>query len=116
MKMLKIVNRQRQPLAQITWSSPNQVTLEILETQANADLKSALTDFIENCQQKGLPFRTGRQVEQANGTIFVDEQITVKPDDERFLQALSDAISRYTFGKNSERVFALMQEQQEAVQ
>lgn len=115
MKMLKIVNPQRQPLAQITWSSPNQVTLEMLETQTDADFKSALTAFVDNCQQKGLPFRTGRLVEQLNGTVFVDEQITVKPDDERFLQALSDAISRYTFGKNNERVFALMQEQQEAV-
>ncbi|MEL0589483.1 MAG: hypothetical protein U1V55_07265 [Planktothrix rubescens PR222] len=110
MKMLKIVNHHRQPLAQITWTPDNQLQLEILEAETDADFKSALTDFVNNCQHQGLPFRTGRQVQQANGTVFVDEQFTVKPDDQRFLQALGDAISRYTFGERKIRLFGLIQE------
>ena len=53
MKMLKIVNHHRQPLAQITWTPDNQLQLEILEAETDADFKSALTDFVNNCQHQG---------------------------------------------------------------
>jgi hypothetical protein len=52
-------------------------------------------------------------VEKSDHSIIVDEQITVKPGDEGFLEAMSDAASRYTF--DGQRVFGLLKEQEEII-
>jgi len=111
MPVLKIVDLQRQPLAQIVSQPPNPVTLEFLSPENETDFRDTLTAFVDYCQSNGLPLRTSRRVQEAGRTIFVDEQVLVKPNDKRFLQALGDAIGCYTFGNQSKRVFALMQEQ-----
>ena len=111
MPVLKIVDLQRQPLARITSQPPDSVTLEFLSPENETDFRDTLTAFIDYCQRNGLPLRTSRRMQESDRTIYVDEQILVKPDDEQFLQALGDAIGCYTFGDQSKRVFALMQEQ-----
>jgi hypothetical protein len=111
MHTLRIVDFQRQPLAQVTSKPPDLLTLEFLSPENETDFQHTLTAFVDYCQHNGLPLRTSRQVQDGGHTIIVDEQIVVKPNDERFLQALGDAISCYTFGKESKRVFALMQGQ-----
>ncbi len=111
MPVLKIVDPQRQPLAKITSNPPNSVTLEFMVPENETDFRATLTAFVDYCQSNGLPLRTSRRVQEAGRTIFVDEQVLVKTDDARFLQALGDVIGCYTFGEQRKRVFALMQEQ-----
>lgn len=114
MPVLKIVDLQRQPLAQITSKLPNSVSLEFLgtENENDTDFRATLNAFVDYCQSNGLPLRTSRRVQEGDRTIFVDEQVLVKPDDERFLQALGDAIGCYTFGEQRKRIFALMQKEE----
>jgi hypothetical protein len=98
MKVLEIVNIQRQPLGRILWESPDKLTLEVLDSRFEA---------------KGFPYRKGREVEESGNSIFVDEKIIVKPEDEKFLAAMADAVSRFTF--DGQRVFGLLKEQEEVI-
>lgn len=101
MRTLNIVNKQRQQLALITWAPPDQIRVETEEES----IRQPLTAFVERAQQDGVPLRTGRQVDKEGKKIFIEERITVKPDDGRFLSALAEAISRASFG--GQRLFAL---------
>lgn len=109
MKMLEIVNIQRQPLGRIILESPDKLTLEVLDSRFEAKLQT----LIERGKRDGFPLRTGRQVEKSDHSIIVDEQITVKPRDEGFLEAMSDAASHYTF--DGQRVFGLLKVQEEII-
>ncbi|TRT84679.1 MAG: hypothetical protein EWV82_08060 [Microcystis aeruginosa Ma_AC_P_19900807_S299] len=110
MKVLEIVNIQRQPLGRIIWESPDKLTLEVLDSRFEAKLQS----LIEKGKREGFPLRIGKQVEESGHSIIVDERITVKPEDEKFLQAMADAVSRYTF--DGQRVFGLLKEQEGVIQ
>jgi hypothetical protein len=109
MKVLDIVNTQRQPLGRIIWESPGKVTLEVLDTRFEAKLQS----LIEKGKKEGFPYRRGREVKESGNSIFVDEKIIVTPEDEKFLAAMADAVSRFTF--NGQRVFGLLKEQEEVI-
>ncbi|MGF1567286.1 MAG: hypothetical protein ACFCVD_04325 [Nodosilinea sp.] len=111
MPVLRVVDFQCQPLVQIALKPPDLVTLEFLTPENETDLKDTLTAFVDYCKYNGLPLRISRRVQKVDRTIYTNEQVLVKPNDERFLQALGDAISRYTFGNQSKRVFALMHKQ-----
>lgn len=102
MSFLQIVDRQRQPLAEVTWAPPDKVTLKVLDSEN----KAALTAFIEDAQRDGVPFRTGREVKRNDKTVFVEEKIIVKPDDKRFLRALADTVCRFSIG--GQRVFGVI--------
>lgn len=113
MKILNLVNRKRESLAKITWEAPNRVSVEMSEaTDTGKDTQSALQEFIDDCCSNGVNLKTGKQMEQDGQTILVDEKIQITTSDERFLSALSDAISSYSFGEQKARVFGLLQEQQ----
>ncbi|NJN11614.1 MAG: hypothetical protein HC836_37500 [Richelia sp. RM2_1_2] len=111
MKILNIVNRKRESLAKVTWETPNRVSVEISEA-TDEDTQSALQEFIDECCSNGVNLRTGKQMEQDGKTVLVDEKIQITTSDERFLSALSDAVSRNSFGEHKARVFGLLQEQQ----
>jgi hypothetical protein len=102
MTLLQITNREQRPLAQITWEPPDTVTLKIFALEHEA----ALTAFIENAWHNGVPFRTATQMTEDGQTIYLMEEIVVKPNDERFLHALADESSSYTLA--GERIFGLI--------
>lgn len=107
MKILQLFNKQRQPLGQITWEPPDCLHVEIQD----AGITAEITALVEQVQHEGLSLRSGAQVEKDGHKIFVEQKITVKPDDERFLPALTNAINRKRF--IGQRVFALLQEVKE---
>jgi hypothetical protein len=109
MKMLEIVNIQRELLGRIIWESPGKLTLEVLDTRFEAKLKF----LIEKGKKEGFPYRKGREGKESGNNIFVDEKITVTSEDEKFLAAMADAVSRLTF--NGQRVFGLLKEQKEVI-
>ncbi|MFB2917894.1 hypothetical protein [Aerosakkonema funiforme] len=100
MKTLKIVNSQKQAIASIGWEPPNQLTVEIFDSKSETDLNALLGQ----AKQRGIPYRQGGQ---QKGNLMVDEQITIGPDHEMFLEALSQAIGQLKFG--GQRVFGLIQ-------
>jgi hypothetical protein len=102
MNVLRIVDRQRRPLARVAWEPPDRVDLEVLDPSCAAELAA----FIEQAKRDGVPLRTGRQVEREGQVVIVDEQIVVKPDDERYLRGLADAVSSHSFG--GRRAFGLL--------
>jgi hypothetical protein len=105
MSVLQILNRQRKPLAEVTWEPPDKLSLEVLDEE----YKSTFTAFLEEAVQNGVPFRTGRAVEESGKTVFVDEQVIVESADERFLPALADVVRRYSF--RGQRVLGLLKVQ-----
>ncbi|MBK1986790.1 hypothetical protein A0J48_004400 [Sphaerospermopsis aphanizomenoides BCCUSP55] len=105
MKVLEIVNLQRQPLGRILWEAPDKLTLEVVDARFEAKLHN----LIEIGKRDGFPLRTGKKVQESGNSMIVDERITVKPEDEKFLAAMTDAVSRYTF--DGQRVFGLLKEQ-----
>jgi hypothetical protein len=111
MPILKLVDFQHQALAQIVLQPPDSITLEFLLPNDETDMRDTLAAFVDYSIHNGIPLRVGHQVQNVNRTVYMNEQVLIKPNDERFLQALGDAIGCYTFGNQSKRVFALMQEQ-----
>lgn len=112
MKILKLVNRKKESLARVTWESPDKISVEMLEA-SDEDFKSKLTTFIDECCRDGVLLLTGKQIEQEGQTILFDEKIKITSSDERFLSALSDAISSHHFGEQKERVFGLLEQKAE---
>jgi hypothetical protein len=102
MLILQIVNRDRKLLAEIRWESPSQVNWQVFEADCEADLKA----FVERAKAEGVPFRTVSQILDEGQTRIAHQQVIVKPDDERFLRALSDMVMRYSFG--GQRAFGLL--------
>jgi len=111
MPVLRVVDFQCQPLAQIVLRPPDSIALEFLIPEDETGLRDALTAFVDYSRYNGLPLRVSHQVQNIDRTVYINDLVLIKPNDERFLQALGDAIGCYTFGNQSKRVFALMQEQ-----
>lgn len=105
MKILELMNKQRQSMGQITWQPPDQVRV----TADDAELAAGLTALVDQARQAGLAWRGGEQVVRDGRNVFVERQVIVKPDDERFLAALADTINRAVVA--GRRVFALLREQ-----
>lgn len=104
MKTLQLVDKERRPVGQIIWLPPDRVEVKA----DDAELASELSALVERGRTSGLPWRGGAQVEREGRKVFVEEQVKVKPDDERFLAALADAINRSTVA--GRRIFALPRE------
>ena len=104
MKILQLINRQREVIGQIAWNAPGELQMTI----ADAGLAAGVNAFLAEAREKGLTLRGGEKVERDGKTLFVDcsEQITV--NDERFLRALSDTINRMKF--SGQRLFGLLKE------
>lgn len=109
MKMLEIVNAERKPIGRITCPQSEQLNLEVLDSQYEEKLKI----FVENGKKHGFPYRTGRQVEQDGRTVIVNERVTISPGNEKFLEAMADNLSRYTF--DGKRFFGLIKEQEKTL-
>lgn len=103
MQRLHVVNKQRQPLAEIIWTPPDQITVDIHDKTVTNDLQA----FLETARMNGLPLRTGEQVQKEGRTLFTEKKITVKADDARFLSALSDALRRTSLA--GQRAFGIIQ-------
>jgi hypothetical protein len=108
MSILRLVDSQHQILAQVVSQPLDSISLEFLIPEDETDLRDALTAFIDYSKHYGLPLRVSRQVQVMDCTIYVDDEVLINPHDERFLQALGNTISCYTFGNQGKRVFALM--------
>jgi len=102
MKILQLINRQREVIGQITWEMPGllQVTL------TDAGLVAGVNAFLADARDKGLTLRSGERVEKDGKTLFVDRSERITVDDERFLRALADAINRVSF--SGQRLFGLI--------
>lgn len=109
MKVLEIVNIQRQPLGRITWEPTEQLKLEILEAEAGADLSA----LVERAKDNGFSRQIARQVENQGHRTIVEERVVIKPGDDNFLEVMADAVSRYSFG--GQRAFGLIRKQEEIV-
>jgi hypothetical protein len=110
MQVLQIINKQRQPLAKITWESPSIVNLSVSTDIENREgFESYLTTLLEQFKQDGIPFRTGNKTTNTNGVmVYTDEKLLIKPDDEQFLGALKDAINNLPFISSDQRFFATL--------
>ena len=102
MAVLLILNRQRETLAQVTWTPPGDMTLDVTAREYAAELRA----FVENAQHTGLALRAGREVTLEAGPAWVEEKVYVKADDPRFLTALADALPELRVG--GQRVFGLL--------
>lgn len=103
MKVLQIVNIKKEMLAQVSWEPSGKLTLEVIDSSAEADLKA----IIERGKQTGLPFRNGKFVEEIG--LMVDGCDIVGVEHEKFLESLSEVIGQLKFG--GQRVFGLIKQQ-----
>jgi hypothetical protein len=110
-KVLELINRQRQPMARVTWESPDRVEINFLNDTINTSgIADKLSSLLDECKRNGIPLRTGEQIQDEHGnTIFREKRIIVKLDEEQFLPALGDLINRLSFERTQERIFALIQ-------
>jgi hypothetical protein len=99
MKTLKIVNSQKQAIAQVDWESPDKLTVQIFDPASEIELNA----IIERSKQTGIPYRTGGE---RDGNLMIDEQQAIGPNHEKFLEALSGIIGQLKFG--GQRVFGLI--------
>ena len=102
MKVLQLINQHRQVVGQIGWTPPDQLQVEV----ADATLAAGINALLAEAREKGLLWRGGGSQERDGKAVFVETVERVKADDERFLQALADAISRVRFA--GQRVFGLV--------
>ena len=100
MKSLKVLNKQHQTVAAI---QPN------LVVQADdKSIQKELESLIQKAKQDGIPTPSGGLVERDGKQLLVEKQIIVRIDDDNFLPALADLISRSKFA--NERLFGLIEE------
>lgn len=104
MKMMQLINKQREVVGQIRWTPPDQIQVDVADTTLAAGLNALLVEAREN----GLLLRGGGPLERDGKTVFVEKVERVKADDERFLQALANAISRVRFA--GQRLFGLVKD------
>lgn len=100
--MMRLINKQRQVIGHIYWKPPDQIKIDVSDTGLAAGLNSMIVEACKN----GLLMRGGGPLERDGKTVFVEKLERVKADDERFLNALADAISRVSF--DGQRVFGLV--------
>lgn len=100
---LRLIDKQRQALGTITWVPPDQVRVEI----ADPDLAAAIRDLVARGREPGLPLRGGGPARgEGEKGVLVETVEPVRPDDERFLRALADAINGRALA--GQRVFAVV--------
>jgi hypothetical protein len=104
MKVIQLMNKQREVVGQIHWISPDQIQVNVLD----ASLSTELNNLIADAREKGLPLRGGGSSEHEMKRVFVETVEQIKAEDERFLQALADMISRKAVA--GQRLFCLMKE------
>jgi len=102
MKTMQLINKQREVVGQIRWTPPDQIQVDSSDTT----LVAGINALIVEAREKGLLLRGGGPLERNGKTVFVEKVEQVKADDERFLRALADAISRVSFA--GQRVFGLV--------
>ncbi len=102
MKTLKIVNSQKQAIAQVNWEAPDKLTVQFFDPSSEVELNA----IIERSKQTGIPYRTGGQAQ--NSHLMIDSQQAIGPNHENFLEALSGIIGQLKFG--GQRVFGLIQQ------
>ena len=102
MKILQLINRQREVIGQIAWNAPGDLQVTI----ADAGLAAGVIAFLAEAREKGLTLRGGEKVERDGKTLFVERSERITVDDERFLRALADAINRVNF--SGQRLFGLL--------
>lgn len=106
MKVMQLMNRQREVVGQISWDAPGNLEIAI----EDADLAAGVNAFLDQAREKGLTLRSGGQVEHEGKTLFMDTLEQVPVNDERFLRSLADVISRENFG--GQRLFGLIKEEE----
>lgn len=103
MKKLQIVNINRELMAEVIQNTSGQITTEIIKPEVAAELNMLL----ETGKLRGLRYRFGGH--QPNTNTMVDQQITIGPDHEHFLEALSQLLGQLKFA--NQRVFGLITNQ-----
>lgn len=101
MKLIKILNGQRQVMAII------QSDLYV-QTEDN-QLKKQIEGMLQKAKHEGIPTRSGGLVEKNGKKFFVEELIKVHPHDDNFLEALSDLIAQTKFSDT--RYFGIIEEE-----
>lgn len=102
MKTLEIVDTQKQAIAEVAWEAPDHLTVKFFDSSSEKELNA----IIERAKQTGIPYRVGGQVKDSN--LMIDEQQAIGPNNENFLEALSNIIGQLKFG--GKRVFGLMKQ------
>ncbi|MBE9258511.1 hypothetical protein [Dolichospermum sp. LEGE 00246] len=113
MKVLQIVNLQRDPLVEITWEKPDVINFSIkrenIDPKLKDDLISYLITSLEKFKNEGIPLRNGKEIIESDGSLtFIEELHLVKSDNEQFLEVLSDRINSQKFILDQDRLFALV--------
>ncbi|MGB7413741.1 MAG: hypothetical protein WA902_06005 [Thermosynechococcaceae cyanobacterium] len=104
MKIIKLLNKQREAMGQIHWMPPDQIQVNVPDPSLLGDLNNLIADAREN----GLLLRGGGRSENEGQKVFVETAEQIKADDERFLKALADTIGQRRFG--DQRIFCLVKE------
>lgn len=106
MKILQLINRQREVIGQIAWNAPGDLQVTI----ADAGLAVGVNAFLAKAREKGLTLRSGEKVERDGKILFVDRSERITVNDERFLRSLADTINRLKF--SGQRLFGLIKEEE----
>lgn len=100
MKTLKIVDRNKQLMANIFMKDGVQV--EIIEPSIENDLR----ELMQKIHRTGIKIKSGKQTKHNDQNILIEEKITIHEDSPQFLDNLKDVISRTSL--NGKRVFGLI--------
>ena len=93
MKQVQLLDRQRQVVGSVTWAPPGDIQVDI----ADAQLAASVRALVAEARKSGLPLRCGGAIEHDGKQVFVERTETVTPDDERFLSAFAEKLSRIDF-------------------
>ncbi len=102
MKAMQLMNKQREIVGQIHWMPPDRIQVDV----SDPSLLTELNNLIAAARENGVPLRGGGVSENEGKKIFIEKVEQVKADDERFLNALADTISRRSFA--GQRIFCLL--------
>lgn len=105
MRIIQLINRQREVVGQIVCNAPGDFQITIAE----AGLASGIKDFLTEAREKGLMLRSGEKVEEEGKIRFVERSERITVHDKRFLRTLVDEINRVNF--SGQRVFGILKEE-----
>lgn len=101
MKTLKIIEKKKE-LGDITWESPDKINIDI----ADSEISSGIKDLLKIVRDTGLPLRGGEIIEKEDQKIYIEKVENIKPNDDKFLNALSDNISHVDF--HGRKIFGIL--------
>ncbi len=104
MKIMQIINKRRKVVGHVRWSPPDRIQVDVND----AALEASLNALIVEARKNGLLLHGGGPLERNGKIVFVETVERIKPDDERFLNALTDAINRMSFA--GQRFFGLVKD------